>query len=106
MKYNPDAPLSSDEAMKLSDTDLFEYLDSKSKYLSQFTEPLDEYHTKQFASVSKRGEKLSDKELKTAKEIGRVGNNAKSDKLMQAASKVKKPNLGVKIKKKGDGWID
>jgi hypothetical protein len=106
MKYNPKSPLSEDEVVKLSDDELFEYLDSKAKYLSQFAEPLDEYHTKQFASVSKKGERLTDEELKKAKEIGKIGNNIKADKISEAAKKMKKPDLGVKVKKRGDGWID
>ena len=46
MKYDPNNELSDEQLNKLSEDDFFQYLDSKAKYLSQFTKPLGEYHTK------------------------------------------------------------
>ena len=82
---------------------LFDYLDSKAKYLSQFAEPLDEYHTKQFLSQTKGGI-LTDEELKSAKEIGRIGNEYRNNRISKAATG--SYNLYTKVKKRKSGWID
>lgn len=103
IKYDPANPLSEDAVMALPDEELFEYLDSKSKYLSQFAEPLDEYHTKQFASQAK-GDMLTDEELESAKKIGRIGNEYRNDRIAKAATS--SYDLRTKVKKRGSGWID
>ena len=41
-----------EEIEKMSDDELFKYLDAKAAYLKQHTSPLSSYHTKRFASVS------------------------------------------------------
>lgn len=41
-----------DELKKMSDDELFEYLDAKAKYLSEHTSPLSEYLTKKYAYAS------------------------------------------------------
>ena len=102
-KYDPNNPLSDDQIDKLSEEELFAYLDSKAKYLSQFSEPLDTYHTKQFLSVS-TGRLLTDEELKSANEIGRVGNEYRNERISKAATS--SYDLRTKVKKRGSGWID
>jgi hypothetical protein len=102
-KYDPHNPLSDDQIDKLSEEELFAYLDSKAKYLSQFAEPLDEYHTKQFLSLS-TGRVLTDEELKSAKEIGRIGNEYRNERISKAATS--SYDLRTKVKKRGSAWID
>lgn len=48
MKFNK----TDEELKKMSDDELFEYLDAKAEYLKQHTSPLSSYHTKRFASIS------------------------------------------------------
>ena len=40
-----------EEIKKMSDDELFEYLDAKAAYLKQYTSPLSSYKTKKFASI-------------------------------------------------------
>jgi hypothetical protein len=47
MKFNK----TDEELKKMSDDELFEYLDAKAEYLKQHTSPLSSYHTKRFASI-------------------------------------------------------
>lgn len=98
----------SDEQLKLlSEEEFFAYLDAKAAYLKQFTVPLGEYHTKQFLSQTV-GDKLTTKDLKRAKEIGRVGDIERSENIRKAVEKLdlKPVDLGVKVKKRGGGWVD
>jgi len=62
MKYNPNEDLTDEQLKELSEDDFFEYIDSKAAYLKQFTQPLGQYHAKQFASQTK-GSELTTKEL-------------------------------------------
>lgn len=87
VKYNPDAELTQNELNALDEKDFFEYLDSKAKYLKQFTRPLDTYHAKTFAALANGGN-LSSEELKTAKEIGRIGDEAKYSAIAEATEKL------------------
>ena len=43
MIYNPNNELTDEELAKLSEADLFEYLDQKAAHLKQFTRPLGSY---------------------------------------------------------------
>jgi hypothetical protein len=98
----------SEETLKLlSEEEFFDYLDRKAAHLKQFTMPLGEYHTKQFLSQTV-GNKLSTKDLKRAKEIGREGDIKRSDNIRKATEKLdlKPVDLGVKVKKRGGGWVD
>jgi hypothetical protein len=98
----------SEETLKLlSEEEFFAYLDRKAAHLKQFTMPLGEYHTKQFLSQTV-GNKLSTKDLKRAKEIGREGDIQRSDNIRKATEKLdlKPVDLGVKVKKRGGGWVD
>ena len=64
--FNPDNQLTEsqlDELGKENFDSFLQYLDEKAAYLKQFTKPLGQYHTKNFASLAKGGE-LTDKELK------------------------------------------
>ena len=99
--------LSEEELFKLPEKEFFEYLDAKAKHLKQFTVPLGEYHTKQFLSQTV-GDKLTTKQLKRAKEIGKVGDIERSDNIRKAVEKLdlKPVDLGVKVKKRGGGWVD
>ena len=99
--------LSEEELFKLPEAEFFAYLDAKAKHLKQFSRPLGEYHTKQFLSQTV-GNKLSTKDLKRAKEIGRVGDIERSDNIRKAVEKLdlKPVDLGVKVKKRGGGWVD
>jgi DNA polymerase III sliding clamp (beta) subunit (PCNA family) len=88
--------LSEEELFKLPEKEFFEYLDRKAEHLKQFTVPLGEYHTKQFLSQTV-GDKLTTKQLKRAKE-----------NIRKAVEKLdlKPVDLGVKVKKRGGGWVD
>lgn len=107
MKYDPQNELTDAQMNALGEKDFFEYLDSKAAYLKQFTMPLGEYHTKHFLAQTK-GSELSTKDLKRAKEIGRVGDEARSENIRMATEKLnlKPVDLGVKVKKRGGGWVD
>ena len=41
-----------EELKQMTDDELFEYLDAKAAYLKSQSVPLDQYHTKKFASAS------------------------------------------------------
>lgn len=41
-----------EELKKMSDEELFEYLDAKAAHLAKHTSPLSSYYTKKFASIS------------------------------------------------------
>lgn len=87
MKYDPQTPLSEEEINRLDDDTLFEYLDSRVEYYKQFSRPLDTYHTKQFLAASKGGE-ITENELKTAKEIGSIGDTAKMTEIVETMEKL------------------
>jgi len=70
MLYDPKNELSDEQLKKLSEDDFFAYLDAKADYLKGFTVPLDQYHTKKYASVAAGGT-LSTKQLREAKKIGK-----------------------------------
>lgn len=110
MKYNPEQELTDDALKELSEDSFFEYLDSKAAYLKQFTQPLGQYHTKQYASLTKGGE-LTTKELKRAKEIGRVGDDMRANSIREAAKELgddpKFKDKGIKnIKTNRSQWFD
>jgi|APGre2960657444_1045066.scaffolds.fasta_scaffold93480_2 hypothetical protein len=109
-KYNPDAELTETELNALDEKDFFEYLDSKAKYLKQFTRPLDTYHAKTFAALANGGN-LSTEELQTAKEIGRIGDEAKHNAIAEATEKLggdpKYKDEGIKnVKTHRSQWFD
>ena len=98
----------SEETLKLlSEEEFFAYLDAKAAHLKQFTVPLGEYHTKQFLSQTV-GDELSTEQLKRAKEIGKAGDIERSENIRKAVEKLdlKPVDLGVKVKKRGGGWVD
>ena len=99
--------LSEEELKLLSEEEFFAYLDRKAAYLKQFTVPLGEYHTKQLLSQTV-GEELTTKQLKRAKEIGKVGDWERAENIRNAVKKLdlKPVDLGVKVKKRGGGWVD
>ena len=110
MKYNPNNELTEEQLKELSGNDFFEYLDTKAAYLKQFTQPLGQYHTKQYASLTKGGE-LTTKELKRAKEIGRVGDDMRANSIREAAKELgddpKFKDKGIKnIKTNRSQWFD
>jgi hypothetical protein len=113
MKYNPENELTEtelDELGKANFDAFLEYLDEKAAYLKQFTQPLGQYHTKQFASITKGGE-LTTKELKRAKEIGRVGDDMRANSIREATKELgddpKFRDPGIKnIKTKRTQWFD
>lgn len=108
----PFVELTDEELKGLSDEELFDYLDRKALHLRQTNtiKPLGSYHTKQFMAMSK-GKELSTEELKTAKELGRSGDEAYSDSIRQAAEKLggdpKLKDPGIKnIKTNRRQWFD
>ena len=110
MKYNPNEELTDEQLKELSEDEFFEYLDLKAAHLKQFTQPLGQYHTKQFASQTKGGE-LTTKELKRAKELGRVGDDMRANSIKEAAKELgddpKFKDAGIKnIKTKRTQWFD
>jgi hypothetical protein len=110
MKYNPNEELTDEQLKELSEDDFFEYLDSKAAYLKQFTQPLGQYHAKQFASQTK-GSELTTKELKRAKELGRIGDDMRANAIAEAARGLgddpKYRDPGIKnIKTNRTQWFD
>lgn len=110
MLYDPKKELSDEQLKKLSEDDFFSYLDAKAAYLKQFTQPLGQYHAKQFASQTK-GRELTTKELKRAKEIGRLGDDMRANAIAQAAKQLgddpKFRDAGIKnIKTNRSQWFD
>ena len=110
MKYNPESELSDEQVTALPEDEFFEYIDSKAAYLKQFTQPLGQYHTKQYASLTKGGE-LTTKELRRAKEIGREGDDMRANAIRDAAKGLgddpKFRDKGIKnIKTKRTQWFD
>lgn len=110
MKYNPNEELTDEQMKELSETEFFEYLDSKAAHLKQFTQPLGQYHAKQFASQTK-GRELTTDELKRAKELGRVGDDMRAKAIADAAKELgedpKFRDPGIKnIKTNRSQWFD
>lgn len=110
MKYNVENPLSEEQINGLDDDTLFAYLDSRVEFYKQYTRPLDTYHTKQFLAASKGGE-ITEKELKTAKEIGRIGDGIKMEGIIEAMEKLggdpKLKDAGIKnVKTNRSQWFD
>lgn len=110
MIYDPNNELTDTELSALSETEFFEYLDTKAKYLKQFTRPLGSYETKHFAAWTK-GDSLSTDELKKAKELGKKGDIAYNESIRNAAEKLggdpKFKDAGIKnIKTNRTQWFD
>jgi hypothetical protein len=109
MNYNPDTPLTEEQVNKLNDDELFEYLDSRAEYLKKYSRPLDTYHTKQFLAATKGGE-VTAEELKLAKEIGKAGDEAKIDEIINAEVKLggnpKFKDDTIKVKTHRSQWFD
>ena len=108
MLYDPKNELSDEQLKKLSEDDFFAYLDAKAAYLKGNTIPLDEYHIKRFTAITKNG-KVSDKDMKRAKKLGRESEYVRAEKMQEAAKniKVKKPDLYVRGHKTNRSqWFD
>mgnify|MGYP000344599988 FL=1 len=110
MIYNPDNELTDEQMKELSEADFFEYLDTKAAHLKQFTQPLGQYHAKQFASQTK-GSELTTKELKRAKELGKIGDDMRANSIKEAAKELgddpKFRDAGIKnIKTNRTQWFD
>lgn len=108
MKYDPTNELTDDELVSLDENSFFEYLDAKAKYLKQFTQPLDTYHTKQFLAATKGGE-VTAEELKMAKQIGKAGDEAKMEEIINAEIKLggnpKFKDDTIKVKTHRSQWF-
>lgn len=110
MKYDSNNPLTEEQINSLNDDELFEYLDSRAQYLKKYSRPLDTYHAKQFLAATKGGGITMD-ELKRAKEIGSIGDEAKMENIISAMEKLgNDPKLrdeGIKnIKTHRSQWFD
>jgi hypothetical protein len=70
---------------------------------------LDTYHTKQFLAATKGGE-VTAEELKLAKEIGKAGDEAKIDEIINAEVKLggnpKFKDDTIKVKTHRSQWFD
>lgn len=110
MIYDPNKELTDTELSSLDEKEFFEYLDTKAKYLKQFTRPLGSYETKHFAAWTK-GEALTDEELKKAKDMGKKGDEAYTESIRNAAEKLggdpKFKDAGIKnVKTNRNQWFD
>ena len=109
MKYDPKNELTDAEMNSLDENSFFEYLDSKAKYLKQFTQPLDTYHTKQFLAATK-GSEITTEELIMAKQIGKAGDEAKMEEIINAETKLggnpKFKDSKIKVKTHRSQWFD
>lgn len=111
MKYEPNNELTDEQLNQLSEDEFFEYIDSKSEYLSQFTKPLGEYHTKRFAVIAAaaEGRELTDKEFQAAKRIGKEGDNINQKRIIDKMNEkdMKEPDKCVKNHKTNRSqWFD
>jgi hypothetical protein len=97
MKYRPENELTDEQLKGLSEDDFFEYLDSKSAYLKRSTVPLDQYHTKKYATATLGGN-ISTTQLRKAKEVGKQGEMVKAKTIKEASNNItaKVPELYVK----------
>jgi len=73
MKFDPENPLTEHQINDLNDDDLFEYLDDKSKYLSNFSKPLDTKHVKTYLVASKSSP-ITDEDFKTINRLAKRSN--------------------------------
>lgn len=110
IQYDPTKELTANELNALDEKEFFEYLDARAKHLKQFTRPLDTYHAKTFAALANGGN-LSSDELKTAKEIGRIGDEAKYNAISEATERLggdpKYKDKGIKnVKTHRSQWFD
>ncbi len=110
MKYNPEQELTDEQLKGLSEDEFFEYLDTKAAYLKQFTTPLGQYHVKKFASAT-LGREMSTKELRSAKQLGRLGDDMRAESIKKAANELggdpKFRDKGIKnIKTHRSQWFD
>jgi endonuclease III-like uncharacterized protein len=113
VEFDPSNELSNEELDRIAEEnfdDFLNYLDQKAEYLKQFSKPLGQYHTKNFASLSK-GRGLTDEELKRAKEIGKEGDDEIARRIAEAAEKLgddpKYRDEGIKnLKTNRRQWFD
>lgn len=111
MKYDPNNELTDEQLNQLSEDDFFEYLDSKSEYLNQFTKPLGEYHTKRFAGIAAaaEGRELTDNEFQSAKRIGKEGDGIAQKRIIDKMNEkgLEEPDKYVKnIKTHRSQWFE
>ena len=75
MKYDPTKPdPSSDVLDKLTEDELFEWLDTKAEYLKSKTRPMNSHELKQVAGLSAAidGKKISEDEWEAIKKQGKL----------------------------------
>lgn len=75
MKYDPTRPDPSSEVLdKLTEEELFEWLDTKAEYLKSKTRPMNSHELKQVAGLSAAidGRKISDDEWEAIKKQGKL----------------------------------
>jgi ribosomal protein L12E/L44/L45/RPP1/RPP2 len=111
MIYDADNELTEDEMKQLSEDEFFEYLDSQTEYLKQFTKPLGEYHTKRYASIaaSVEGRELTDDEFDFAKKVGKEGDEENYQRIIDKMEEkdLKEPDKYVKnVKTNRSQWFD
>lgn len=110
MIYNPNNELTEEQLKELSETEFFEYLDTKAAHLKKNSRPLGTYEAKHFAAWTK-GEALTTDELKKAKELGRIGDDEKARRIAEASARKggdpKFKDAGIKnIKTNRTQWFD
>ena len=74
MKYDPNKPDPSSEVLdKLTEEELFEWLDTKAEYLKTKTRPLNSHEIKKmaFLDAAHSGKSITDEEWEVIKEIGK-----------------------------------
>lgn len=93
-------------ANDLTDEELFKLLDERATELKKVTKPLGDYHTKKFASIdaANRGSNIEE----DWDSVKKISNN---NQIEQDKKEIKRLNettweKSIKVKKKGDGWID
>ena len=117
--YDPNNELTEEQLNQLGDTDFdafLDYLDQKAAHLKKFTKPLDAYHLKRYAAITKKnetGESLSNEEIKKLQKLGDE-NNKKSEEEIEKDLEWKekkyemlKKSFGVKnVKTHRSQWFD
>ena len=109
--YDTTNELTDEQMENLPEEEFFQYLDSKSEYLKQFTKPLGQYHTKRYAaqSAAAQGKKLTTEELRVAKEIGKEGDEINKQRIIDKMNEkgLEEPSKHVKnVKTNRSQWFE
>lgn len=89
MIYDPNNELTEEQMTQLTEDEFFEYLDSKSEYLKQYTKPLPGHLLKKYAYIdaATRGDKVSDTHHDNLKKMAKEYNEKATQHIVNKLSK-------------------